>query len=395
MRKVCVLLLSFLYLASVRAEDVNDEEIKKLRQEAKEESPGSVPTVSAPTPVFTSGERAQQALNPEISVVGDGGLRFLLSDFDPQSVKYDSGLFFRVLGLHFQADLDPYSFFKAAVEMNPEEIGLAEAYATFTNILPRLNLTAGKFRQRLGLVQRWHEHALDQFDFPLVIPEFLGEEGLCQIGVSLDLQLPSLWTDHMEITLQVTNQMNEALFSGQLFGPPAALLRWGQYFDLSPATYLEIGLSGIFGTNNRLNLENEQGQLYDEPWRTTTVGAADFTLSWAPPEGERYRHLTFRGEVFWLGKEIEGGYLSRWGGYAYLDAGLSESLTVGARGDALQLVEDEGRLWAATAYLTWWQSEWVGLRLQFSHRKPSEKPTEELLILQLMFAAGPHKHDKY
>jgi len=193
----------------------------------------------------------------------------------------------------------------------------------------------------------------------------------------------------------VTNQMNEALFSGQLFGPPATLLRWGQYFDLSPATYLEFGLSGIFGTNNRLNLENEQGQLYDEPWRTTTVGAADFTLSWAPPESERDRHLTFRGEVFWLGKEIAGGYLSRWGGYAYLDAGLSESLTVGARADALQMVEEPAWLWAATAYLTWWQSEWVGLRVQFSHRAPEKNPAEELLILQLMFAAGPHKHDKY
>ena len=68
---------------------------------------------------------------------------------------------------------------------------MAEAYVTWVNLFKRLNLTAGKFRQQFGVINRWHEHALDQTFFPLPIEMFMGEEGLNQIGISMNWLMPS------------------------------------------------------------------------------------------------------------------------------------------------------------------------------------------------------------
>jgi len=67
-----------------------------------------------------------------------------------------TGAYFRVLGLHFQSNLDPFSFTKIAIEYNPFGLEFGEAYITWTKIFPGVGLTAGKFRQQFGVVNRWH-----------------------------------------------------------------------------------------------------------------------------------------------------------------------------------------------------------------------------------------------
>ncbi len=380
-----------------------DDELEKLRRAASlavEEAARQeqqLPRLDTGT-VFSSGNRSLQALNPELSVVGDAGGRLQMNDFDTASLGDDSRFYFRVLGLHFQANLDPFSFFKSAIEFHVGAVELGEAYATWTNLLPGLNLTLGKFRQQFGVVQRWHAHGLDQFDFPLAVTTLLGGEGLNQVGISLTWTAPALWADDQKLWLQVTNGMNEHLFSGQAFGVPVGLLRWTQYYELSASTYMELGLNGMLGTNNRRNITDDNGERVDEPWRTTTLAGVDLTISWSPLEAERYRHVTLRAEGYWVGKETAGGYLSASGGFAYLDVGLSEALAVGVRGDLTQpfTVDNDGDLdWQAVAYLTWWQSPWVRTRLQLAHLDRTGEPAQDVVILQVVFAAGPHKHDRY
>ena len=248
------------------------------------------------------------------------------------------------------------------------------------------------------MVQRWHAHALDQFDFPLAVTTLLGEDGLNQVGLSLEWTAPALWADDQQLVLQITNGMNEHLFSGQPFGVPVGLLRWSQYYDLSGSTYLELGLNGVWGTNNKRQVTDENGRRFDQPWRTTTLAGVDLTVSWSPPQAERYRHLTFRTEGYWVGKETSEGYICAAGGFAYLDAGLSEALSIGARVDITQpfAADDSGKIdWQAVAYFTWWQSPWVHLRLQYAHLKRSHEAARDMVIAQVVFAAGPHKHDRY
>jgi hypothetical protein len=51
--------------------------------------------------------------------------------------------------------------------------------------------------------------------------------------------------------------------------------------------------------------------------------------------------------------------------------------------------------WGLSPYLTFWQSEFVRLRGQYSYRNDNLHGNDQRFELQLTFAAGPHKHESY
>lgn len=407
-----------------KAQEQRDLEDLRRAAEAEAAAPAPTPTES----VFTSGARALQALNPEISVTADLGAHLRLRGSDLATLQDDSGMHFRMVGIHFEANLDPYAFAKVAVSFTPTGVGLGEAYGTWVRVLPGLSLTMGKFRQQFGVVNRWHVPALDQFEFPLALQTVFGPEGLNQVGLSLEWRMPALWASAQTLTVQVTNGMNPQLFSGQLVGIPVALLHLRNYWDLTPNLYLELGLSGMWGTNHRRDATTTpQLPVYDasgapvivydsegqavgpltvpgtpvaapESWRDTFVGGADLTLSWAPARQERYQGFTWRSEYFVVGKETTKGRIQTMGVYSYVDARLSESWVVGVRGDLVQpfALENGGKwTWGVSPYVTWWQSAWVKLRLQGTHLDLPEGPSDTRLMLQAVLSVGPHKHERY
>ena len=116
-------------------------------------------------------------------------------------------------------------------------------------------------------MNRWHEHALDQFDFPLALKTILGEEGINQTGISVEWLMPTIIGDANNLTVEVTNGQSDHLFAGEIFSFPTILGRINSYSDLSPNTYLEIGLSGMIGANNFKGYDNglkikEESQIY-------------------------------------------------------------------------------------------------------------------------------------
>jgi len=349
---------------------------------------------------FKSGQRALQAMNPELSVVGDLFAKAVLNGDGYRAEDDRSGLVFRALGVHLQSTLDPFSLAKFAVVVSPEGVELEEGYITWTSVLPGLSVTLGRFRQELGVVNRWHEESLDQVDFPLALTEILGEEGLNQTGLSLEYLVPQFWAATHHLVLQVTNGENDHLFAGDFFSIPAVLLRLKSYFDLSESTYFELGLTGMLGWNNHRGEENDQGELVDEPWRKSWVWGADWTLSWVPLRRAKYRGFVARGELYGARKELaDGGVTQAFGLYQYLQARLSQSFEAGVRFDwTTPLESDQGdaHIWGVVPYLTWWQSEWVRARLQYAWtRSDLWEEDDHRLLLQVTFAAGPHKHERY
>ncbi len=352
---------------------------------------------------FSGGQRALQALNPELSVVGDVFARYIVA---PGGAEYlddeRSGFFVRTIGLHFQSNLDPFAFTKIAIEVGPEGAELGEGYATWTSVLPRVSVTAGKFRQELGVVNRWHKHGLDQFDFPLMLTVPFGEEGLNQTGVSLHAELPHLWADSLGLTVQVTNGQNDNVFAGDFFSVPAELVRLNNYWDLNRDTYLQVGLTGMYGFNNRRGYLDEQDVVQDEPWRSTLVAGADLTLNWEPVNRAKYRHITWRTEGLFIQKEVEGGTIGWVGWYTSLEGKVARSWAVGGRLDMVQdfsLTNNPADLsrWEhqMVPYVTWWQSPWVRFRLEYVYHQPLDGDPDHRVMLQSTFAAGPHKHDRY
>jgi hypothetical protein len=356
---------------------------------------------------FQGGQRSLQALNPEISVVGDFFGRYV-DDGDHRGVigGERSGAFLRVLGLHLQSNLDPFAFAKMAVELHPEGAEVGEAYVTWTSVLPGLSLTVGKFRQQLGVVNRWHKPGLDQFDFPLMLTVPFGPEGLNQSGIAAHAVLPSPWSHGMELFVQVTNGSNEGVFAGEFFSLPASLVRLTHYWDLTSNTYLELGLSGMFGFNNPRSAFGEDGERRSEPWRHTVIGGADLTLNWEPLNRSKYHYLTWRTEFLYIRKQLVEEDVLQWmGAYTSLEYKINRSWVIGVREDLVQPfdVEQTDRWIVQTVpYVSWWQSPWVRLRLEYDLKipevdfsAPDLADVEHRVFLQLTFAAGPHKHERY
>jgi hypothetical protein len=342
---------------------------------------------------FVERSRALQALNPEISLTGDMLGKYLIER--PHYTEEErSGFQFRVAELVLQSNLDPFSMAKVILEFSPQEIGLAEAYITWINPLSRINITAGKFRQQFGVINRWHAHALDQIGYPLPIVLYLGEEGLNQIGISASWLMPSVLADANELVLEVTNAQNEVLFSGDEFSLPATLLHFKNYYDLNPNTYLEWGVSGLAGTNDSL------GFTFDQAHRWTYMAGLDLTISWRPLRQALYRGLVWRSELFYVKKEIQhSDAMTALGAYSYVDYRLGRRFIAGIRGDYAQppvLENDNQYIWKLIPYVTFWQSEFVYFRLEFSHQQGKNLEADDnRFTLQLNWSLGPHKHEKY
>jgi len=364
---------------------------------------------------FKSGGLSLQSLNPEISFAGD----FLFSSRQDSTSEESSDFDFRVLDIHVESWLDPYTRLKAAIAVKEDETKLGEGYITLYDISDDLNLTLGKFRQQFGVVNRWHKHALDQVDFPLALRQIFGNGGLNQSGVSLDWLMPPAGDSSQQLTFQVTDGDNDRLFGQNTSNRPSLLAHYKNYRDLSKDTYMEWGLTGLVGWNDRWEVGSST-TTQDSREKTFVLGA-DFSMLWEPTEKMRYRNVEWRSEAYWLNKDIlapDGSgkdTLNAWGLYSYVQTKISRTVDIGVRGDfyvpdtksyaenpnwtslsPLAVNSDNPYLWQISPYITWWQSPFVKFRAEYdySNGKGIENP-EHIFWLQCVFAAGPHKHERY
>jgi|Deesub1362B_J571_1020462.scaffolds.fasta_scaffold10489_2 hypothetical protein len=363
-------------------------QLEALRKKA--ESFLAAPTQKPAKPrVFKGKQRALQALNPEISVTGD-----YLASYTPRASSAPFLHSLRVLGLHIESDLDPFSMMKAAVEITPEGIELGEAYATWSAVLPGLAITAGKFRQQFGILNRWHEHSLDQIALPLPLTEVFGDEGLVQTGLSLDWNMPSFSPFTQFLTVQITHATNHRLFSGITGARPVWLVHLKNYVDLNRSTYAELGLSGLY------NRSRYSANGSASPWRNTVILGADFTLLWEPPREAKYKHFLWRTEFLRLQKEWQTAQkITVYGVYTYIQRRFSSRTEAGLRLDWTQPFTPANRgkhTYQLVPYLTWWQSPWVRLRIEFRHTGGNTaQHKDNAVCIQVTWAAGPHKHERY
>ena len=351
-----------------------DEELADLRAAAE--------AVTEPAPpagdVSFGSERNLNRLNPEISMTGD-----LVGFATDQGREDFDG---REFELNVQSALDPYSLTKWTLSFSPEEgVDIEEGYVSYTGLRGGLTLTAGKFRQELGVLNRYHLHALPQVDYPLALQTYFGDEGLAQTGVSASWLLPRPWATANELTLQLTDGESDA-FGGENFRTLVGLGHLKNYWDVNDSTYAELGLSGIVGGNG------------DGAGGESRVWGTDFTLHWQPPTRAKYREVTWRTELLRSERDDEEGVRQEaWGGYSYVESLIAQNLYGGVRYDRVEDPLDPRHVrWGVFPNVTWWQSEFVRLRGEFGFLKDDLTGDEEKrFTLQLTWAAGPHKHETY
>ena len=392
-------------------EKKQEPSIEDLRRAAKVEI-AEKETEPAKDEMFTSGALGLQALNPEISITGD----ILWSYTDSETTDKKSDFLFRGLGVHTEAYLDPFTRFKAAFSFSEEGAEFEEGYVTRFGLLPQINLTLGKFRQQFGVVNRWHKHALDQVDFPLALRQIFGPGGLNQTGGSLEWSMPDLAGNSQELVVQVTDGESGQVFAENADNTPSVLAHYKIFRDLTPSTYTELGFSGLYGKNNQWTVEETT---IDEVLNVYVFGA-DFTILWEPTDRMRYRNVTWRTEAYALNKDIlapDGSgedNVNAWGMYSYVETKISRTLSLGVRGDYFEpaaktyaalvpvslssvVVSDDGSdRWQVGPYITWDQSPFVHFRAEYDRLDTGgPDPVENVVWLQCIFAAGPHKHERY
>jgi len=392
-----------------------DEQADLLRQLALEAAGGEIEKQEEPAEQvkFQFKGLNLRKLNPEISVSGD----MVASFTNQKDVRKTTDISMRAWELSIQSYLDPFSKFKSTIPVDADgNVEIEEMYFTRYNAFGDINLDFGKFRQQFGVINRWHGDAIDQINYPLPIKYILGDDGLAQTGMSVDLPLPEMDNSTQIVTLQITNSENEHLFGGETMGNPSMLFHYKNYRDLDESSYFEFGLSGLFGWNDTWEVGTQQ----IEDALGTQVFGADFTYVWEPVQTAMYRNLEWRSELFFLNRDIyapdDSGRdsLEAWGAFSYLQAKVDNNVYLGIRGDyynadskayadmysdtinPFAYTASDAFVWQISPYVTIWQSEFVRFHVEYSYTDGHTiQEPGHTVGLQMVFAAGPHKHERY
>lgn len=369
-----------------------EEELKKLMGMAQNLSQQKKEERSVVNKVFRGGERQMQALNPNISLTGDF-MGSLSTTKDRAIVKPGiitegrNRFALREAEFHIVAPLDPYTSGKFFLGIpahgdDPLSAMIGEAYLEWMNLPGGINLKMGYFNTQFGVLNRWHDHGLPQADRPRALVHLFGLENFGGVGLSANILMRGLWAHVNELDIEAVSGGDGISFDEDPRNI-ITVLHLKNYYDLTRNAYLEIGFSAAHGFQRLGRLKN-------------TLLGADMTYKWAPAGRSRYRTIEFRQEYFWSFCETPDGTRKRFGGYMYLSAKSGARFWLGIRTGYSELPSRAMLTeWDLTPYIDFWQSEFVMLRLQFSHTRRNWADHDQSLFLQTVWSMGPHKHESY
>ncbi len=398
-QKVLELEKSVATLNRIIAEQSQEDELDALLREANQLSMQQEEQEIDVSKKYFTGVRQQQGLNPNISFGMDffGAVSTSRSGSvsEPSDFSYgNNGFYLREAELSLVAPLDPFTRGKGFISATPEGISVDEVYMEWLNLPLSMNLKAGVFKSEFGLLNRYHEHALPQFDRPCALVNMFGKDGLGGAGIASNFLLPPLIAHVTTLDLSVIYGSNSqsfrsdsargVIFTGQLLN----------YYDLSASNYIEVRLSAAAGKTD-----------YPDADLSSYVGSAGITYKWAPVGREKYRTLEWKTEFLYGYRELLQGNHQSKGFYSSIHGKLGARFWLGGRIGYSELPYDPSQNeWEYTLSLDFWQSEFVLTRLQYQYNNRNMHdrkemggpfPSEHTLVIQVSWAMGPHKHEAY
>lgn len=368
-------------------------ELEKLLKEAQAAAQEKGKEAEPETKVFTSGQRQQQSLNPNISVTGDliGKFSSLEAEEEDEGNHHHGGgsggreFMLREVEFHIISNLDPYTRAKFFLGIpGGASLHIGEAYMEWLNLPLNIGLKIGQYRSQFGVLNRWHSHALPQVDRPKVLTTFLDEGGLIGVGAGTNVMLPPLWAHVNELDVEIIYGGDGVSFTNEGNKQWVGIGHLKNYYDLTANAYLELGASGAYGHHDP-----------DGKFQTILAGV-DLTYKWVPAGRSKYRTFEFRNEFIISQREETAGNVTSFGFYSYIENKLNARWWAGIRFDYTQLPHSKNEyLWGISPHLTVWQSEFVFLRVQYSHFHQTFGEDENLFLLQSVWSMGPHKHEAY
>jgi len=386
-------------LEQTKAEQQAANDLKKLMEEATTLSTLQKKQEAGVGKKFKSGVRQQSGLNPNISLGGDffAAVSSVKDDFvsKPGEISYGTNRFeLREIEVSLNAPLDPFTRGKTYISVTPDAIEIEEAYMEWLNLPASLNLKIGFFNLEFGMLNRYHDHALPQFDRPKVLAHFFTNAPVGGLGMAGNFLLPRLlFADATTFDVGVVRGGNNQSFTTEGYYNLLYSANFKNYYDLTRDTYLEWRVSGITGNNDPA-----------ENYRSY-VGNLSLAIKWAPVGRAKYRTIDWRTEFLFSRRETAAGKIESKGFYTSLQNKLDARHWLTGRVGYAELPFDHNQHeWDFTLCGDYWQSEFVFWRLQYQYSMreftdypniAGPYPNSHTVLFQVCWAMGPHKHEAY
>ena len=379
-----------------KLDDLQDE-LDSLRKKMEQMEKRQAATTSANP--FT-------VLNPTLTVAADFLLRVddrkVYLDNDPTKDRIDDTINLREVELDLRASVDPYVDGVAIVSFGAEVPGqfgvdIEEFYATVKSLpiplweTPPLGtqIKVGRFRTEFGLNNISHTHDLPQTDRPLVIQEFLSEDGSAANGISSRSRLPSLEGTALNLTLQWLQGGGISIADDPNHW--AYLSNLNFFWQMADEHSLNLAFIGFYGTND------------PEGHDQSRTASAEFLYKWKPLRQGEYNSFLFGGQVFYAKHEFPTGpdtHERTWPlGYdVWAQYQVSSRLYAGIRWDWTEtLVDTSLKRKQLSPYFTWYTSEFFRARFTYQHVW-SDLPIEDhrhTFLMELVVVFGAHPPEPF
>jgi len=350
-------------------------QLQREMEEMEEQAPSEPADQAAPRTGFS--------LNPALSAIGD--FRSSYTDLGDRNVD----LYIKGLEVLLNAAVDPYARadFQVAFgrEAPGEEMEVELEIATLTSLsLPyQLQVTLGKFRPHASKVGLLHPHQLSTVNFPLMVENFFGGEGLIMEGAGISWLVPNPLGFFQEAVLEVGRPEENASLDP---GETNRLLYIGHlknFFDLTENATLELGLMGLSGPN---------------PFGfMSTLAGVNLTYKWKPLQFNTYKSFTWQSEVTLNDARItEDAREQSVGLYSFLEYQVGRRSFIGGRFDYAEFPGDEPlRDVAGSLQFRFQPSEFQVLSLEVQHVDRNYDDSGTQVTLRMIFGIGAHAAHPY
>ncbi|MDP8263113.1 MAG: hypothetical protein P9M13_07410 [Candidatus Ancaeobacter aquaticus] len=338
---------------------------------------------------YSGMSRYFQNFNPDISVIGDFIYHWTDQKQDPVYDQFQ----FRELELAFQAYVDTYAradvFAALHQEGNHWHFHLEEGYLTFLTLPFDLQAKAGQFRPDFGKANKYHIHSMPWVDYPNVIQNYFGFEGMMAPGVGVSWLVPNPWDHYIELMYEMFNNTNDLSFAGPDGRDLVYMTHIEDNIEINDESTVEFG--GSFAVS-----PSDDGHGHNK----TVMEGADITYKWRPLKKGLYTSLVFQNEVFACQKtlvyEDARNRHDSWGMYSSLVYQFMKRWSAFTRYDFSEFPNVSSRHeHAVSGGLTFAQSEYCFWRVQYKHTERNFDKEENEIWLQLNFGLGPHRKHEY
>lgn len=384
----------------------------ELQQMRAQQTQSTVAAVAAPEPA-AAGNANGNAFNPAISMILTG--QYAHHSLDPEDYERsgfplvgeggpgEQGLALGESEVSLSANIDDKFYGQMTLAFGSEdgqvEVGIEEAYIDTLALPGGLSLRAGRFFSNIGYLNSHHAHTDAFVDRPLAYQAFVGNQ-YGDDGVQLR------WVAPTDLYLELGGE----------------LLR-GENYPAGGAENQGVGVHTAFAhVGGDVGIENswlagisvlqaDSAGAEDGFSGEQTLYVADATWKWAPRGNTKDGGVTLRGEYFF--DDRDGTYTDvsdaepeqLWRGQrrgAYLEGvyRINRSWDTGYRYDRLWADQDGPQASdhdpvRNSLMLTWRNSEFSLIRLQYSRDEPNPDDTDNAIYLQYQTSLGAHGAHKF